>query len=272
MRPELQRRVQRYGWDYSSPYYEQGWQRQLLPAQQRLLDAAELSAGDRVLDISCGTGLVTLPLAEQVKPGGEVVGVDLSEGMIEKAAGISSEKGVDNVSYEHMDAEDLDFEDGSFDAAVNSLGYMYYPEPDKATAEMFRVVKSGGQASALVWGRRSECGWASIFPIVDRRVKTDVCPLFFQLGTGNNLVHTFEKAGFEEVTLDRFKVDMQFESEEEAIIGAFLGGAVAMAYRKFEEADKEEAHAEYLESIEPYRKGEGYVIPGEFVVATAYKP
>ncbi len=57
MRPELQRRVQRYGWDYSSPHYEKGWQRQLWSAQKRLLEKANLQKGEKVLDISCGTGL-----------------------------------------------------------------------------------------------------------------------------------------------------------------------------------------------------------------------
>ena len=69
MKAELQRRVQRYGWDYSSPHYEKGWQHQLWNAQKRLLDAIAIKAGESVLDISCGTGLVTFPLAEAVGPG-----------------------------------------------------------------------------------------------------------------------------------------------------------------------------------------------------------
>lgn len=271
MRPELQRRVQRYGWDYSSPYYEQGWQRQLWPAQQRLLRTAALLPGETVLDISCGTGLVTFPIAQAVAPGGAVTGVDLSEGMIEKAVKLAEEKGADNVTFRHMDAEELDLPADSFDIAVNSLGLMYYPDPDRAVGEMHRVVKPGGRAVALVWGSRGKCGWAEIFPIVDRRVKTDVCPLFFQLGTGGSLQKTFEKAGFSEVTLERFNVDLHYDTGEEAIIGAFLGGAVAMAYRKFDDGTREEAHAEYLESIEPYRTGGGYDIPGEFVVAKGVK-
>lgn len=272
MKPALQRRVQRYGWDYSSPYYEQGWQRQLRPAQERLLDAAGLKAGEKVLDISCGTGLVTVPIAEEVQPGGEVMGIDLSEGMIEKAASVCEERGLENVSFEHMDAEELDIPDSTFEAAVNSLGLMYYPEPERAVGEMYRVLKEGGRASALVWGRRGACGWADIFPIVDKRVKTDVCPLFFQLGTGRNLADAFEKAGFEEVEVDRFSMNLLFRSDEEALVGAFLGGAVAMAYRKFEESVKEEAHREYLDSIKEYRNEDGYEIPGEFVIVTGRKP
>jgi len=271
MKPELQRRVQRYGWDYSSPHYEKGWQRQLWPAQKRLLEKADLQKGEKVLDISCGTGLVTFPVADASGPAGEVTGIDLSEGMIEKAASLAEEKGISNISFKHMDAEELDLSDSSFDIAINSLGLMYYPDPDKAIREMYRVVQPEGRAVALVWGRREACGWSGIFPIVDRRVESDVCPLFFQLGTGETLHKTFEAAGFKNVKSDRFDITLHYESDEEAIIGAFLGGAVALAYRKFDKQTKDEVHKEYLHSIKQYQNGTAYKIPGEFVIVTGYK-
>lgn len=271
MKPELQRRVQRYGWDYSSPHYETGWQEQLWPAQERLLKAVNPQKGENVLDISCGTGLVTFPIAEAVGSEGKVFGIDLSEGMIEKAVEEAETTNFSNVSFRHMDAEDLDLPDESFNIAVNSLGMMYYPDPDKAIQEMYRVLKPEGRAAALVWGRRNACGWAEIFPIVDQRVKSDVCPLFFQLGTGENLSQSFYKAGFNNVESDRFKISLCYQSDEKAIIGAFLGGAVALAYRKFDEQTKDEVHAEYINSIKSFSNGSGYEIPGEFVIVTGRK-
>ncbi|WP_138429087.1 class I SAM-dependent methyltransferase [Fodinibius saliphilus] len=268
MKPELQRRVQRYGWDYSSPYYEKGWDKQLWPAQRRLLKQAELTPGDSVLDISCGTGLVTFPIAKQVGEEGRVTGIDLSEKMIEKAAEKADEMNITNVSFEQMDAEELALDDARFDVTINSLGMMYYPNPEKAITEMYRVTGVGGRAAALVWGRRSKCGWAEIFPIVDKRVNTDVCPLFFSLGTGDTLQDHFIKAGFNQVELQRFSMTLPYSTNEEAIISAFLGGAVAMAYRKFEEDEKKKAHQEYLESIQPYWDGKVYEIPGEFVIVS----
>lgn len=271
MKPELQRRVQRYGWDYSSPFYEKGWEQQLRPAQEKLLKIVDLNRGEMVLDISCGTGLVTFPMAKSVGEEGEIIGIDLSEKMIDEAKDIFRNLEVSNVKFIHMDAEELDFPDGSFNVAVNSLGLMYYPNPDKSIREMYRVTRSGGRAGALVWGRRSACGWAGIFPIVDARVKTDVCPLFFQLGTGNTLAQEFKEAGFEDVELQRFEVSLPYESDEEAIIGAFQGGAVALAYRKFDEQNKKEVHAEYIESIKSFSNGSGYEIPGEFVIVSGIK-
>lgn len=271
MKPDLQHRIQRYGWDKAAPYYDKGWQEQLWPAQKRLLKQANIKLGDKVLDVSCGSGLVTLPIAERVSPGGSVAAIDLSEGMIEKASKRAERKGINNIIFRRMNAEVLDFEDETFDAVICSLGLMYFPNPKKALKEIHRVMKSGGKVLALVWGRRDECGWADIFPIVDRRVKSEVCPLFFQLGTGGSLSKMMQQLSFVEISKERFGTELHFEDDEHACVSAFLGGAVALAYQKFDEQTKEEVHQEYLESIQQFRNGTGYKVPGEFVIARATK-
>ncbi|MDZ7694101.1 MAG: methyltransferase domain-containing protein [Balneolaceae bacterium] len=232
MKPDLQKRIQRYGWDKAAPYYETSWQEQLWPAQESLLSEADPQPGKKVLDISCGTGLVTMPMAEIVQPGGSVTGIDLSEGMIEKARSVKEQKGIDNVSFQRMDAEALNLPDSIFDLGTCSLGLMYFPNPNKALEEMHRVLKPGGRAVALVWGKRKECGWADIFPIVDHRVQSDVCPLFFQLGREKALEKAFLKAGFDDVATYRFSTTLHFTDDDEACMAAFLGGAVALAYAK----------------------------------------
>ncbi|MCW9706124.1 class I SAM-dependent methyltransferase [Fodinibius salsisoli] len=271
MKPDLQRRIQRYGWDRAAPHYETGWQDQLWPAQESLLAEADPQPGESVLDISCGTGLVTIPLAEIVHPGGSVTGIDLSEGMIEKARSRAEYKGIGNVHFKHMDAEMLEQADNSFDVVICSLGLMYYPNPEKALSEMFRVLKPGGRAAALVWGARKECGWAEIFPITDQRVESEVCPLFFQLGTGEVLHQSFEKVGFKHIEDHRFSYKLHFRDDKQACTAAFLGGAVALAYQKFDEQTKEEVCQEYLDSITQYRNGQSYDIPGEFVITKGFK-
>lgn len=272
MKPDLQRRVQRYGWDKAAPHYNMGWQEQLWPAQESLLSEVDPQPGEKILDISCGTGLVTLPVAEIVQPGGSVTGIDLSEGMIEKARSVKEQKGIDNVFFRRMDAEALDLPDDTFDVVICSLGLMYFPNPDKALGEMHRVLKPGGRAAALVWGERKACGWADIFPIVDRRVKSDVCPLFFQLGTDDALRGVFQEVEFANVSSKRFTLKLHFRNDEQACGAAFLGGAVALAYQKFDKNVREEVRKEYLDSIKEYCDGGSYNVPGEFVITTGQKP
>jgi len=271
MDPRLQRRVQRYGWDKAAEYYEDSWRDQLKPAQDKMLEMAALQPGEKVVETSCGTGLVTFRAAKQVEPGGEIVATDISETMIEMAGAIAKKQKIENVTFHRMDAEELDLEDDQFDVAISGLGLMYFPDPVQGLKEMQRVLKPGGRASVAIWGERKNCGWADIFPIVDKRVASDVCPMFFQQGTGNTLEHSFHAAGFEDVETDRFKVSISFPTPEKAVMAAFAGGPVALAYRKFDEQTKEEAHREYLESISEFRIGSGFEIPGEFVVASAIK-
>lgn len=271
MKSDLKRRIQRYGWDNAAPYYNSSWQNQLWPAQKRLLEGSDIKTGDSVLDISCGTGLVTQPIAKTVGMNGSVMGIDLSEGMIEEARQRADECDFKNITFQHMDAEQLEFENNHFDAAICSLGLMYFPNPEKALDEMNRVVKPGGEVAALVWGARSKCGWASIFPIVDKRVKSEVCPLFFHLGTGKALQQAFESIGLQDISANRFAFDLHFKDEEDACMAAFLGGAVALAYQKFDEKTRHEAHTEYLDSIQEFKHGKAYEIPGEFVIVRGKK-
>ena len=85
MDPRLQRRVQRYGWDRAVAAYEQGWRAQLEPAHSLMLDMVALQPGERVLDVACGTGLVSFRMAEAVGAQGAVVGTDISGEMVETA-------------------------------------------------------------------------------------------------------------------------------------------------------------------------------------------
>jgi ubiquinone/menaquinone biosynthesis C-methylase UbiE len=266
MDARLQRRVQRYGWDRAATYYEQFWAEQLEPAQSRLLSLAALSPGDRVLDVACGTGLVTFRAAEAVGAGGEVVGTDISEVMVARIVETSAARGLPNVSARRMDAETLDFAVGSFDVVLCALGLMYVAHPDVSLREMRRVLRPGGRCVLAVWGERRHCGWADIFPIVDARVTSEVCPMFFQLGTGGALRYEVERAGFCKVVEERIATRLIYESADDAVGAAFAGGPVALAYSRFNEATRAEAHAEYLASIEKCRVGSGYEIPGEFVV------
>jgi len=272
MEPRLQRRVQRYGWDKAAGFYDDSWKEQLKPAQDKLLEMAEIKPGEKVLETSCGTGLVTFRAAGQADPGGEVVATDLSGTMIELAEDLADQQGIDNITFQRMDAEQLDLEDNQFDKAICSLGLMYFPFPVEGLREMYRVLKPGGKAVVAIWGERKNCGWADIFPIVDKHVASEVCPMFFQQGTGNTLNNSMETAGFENIDTVRFKKKLHFSGRDHVITAAFDGGPVALAYRKFDDQTKEIVQQEYLDSISEFRSGDGYEIPGEFVVAKGVKP
>jgi ubiquinone/menaquinone biosynthesis C-methylase UbiE len=271
MDARLQKRVQRYGWDKAAAHYDRSWQAQLEPAQSALLDKAGLRPGLNVLDVACGTGLVTFRAAKAVAPGGKVIGTDISEEMVATASETARLQGAANCRFERIDAEQLALEDGTFDVALCALGLMYAPDPERVVAGMHRVVKPGGRAVSAVWGERRNCGWADIFPIVDARVQSEVCPMFFRTGTGDCLARAYAAAGFNEIRSRRIQTTLAYASAADACEAAFVGGPVALAHSRFSEAMKAEAYAEYLASIEAYRTGGCYAVPGEFVIVTGTK-
>ena len=272
MDAKLQRRVQRYGWDKAVGDYESGWRAQLEPAQSLMLEMAALRPGERVLDVACGTGLVSFRIIDAVGEDGAVVGTDISGEMVEAARRLAAERNIGNVRFERCDAEELTLDDEPFNVALCGLGLMYVPNPEKALAEMGRLLKPGGRAAAAVWGARAKCGWAEIFPITDARVASQVCPMFFHLGTRDMLARSFAEAGFTDIRSERLEVTLVYASDDDALGAAFRGGPVALAYSRFDDATKQAVHTEYLSSIAAYRIGEEYRIPGEFVVAVGVKP
>jgi ubiquinone/menaquinone biosynthesis C-methylase UbiE len=267
----LQRRVQRYGWDKAVEHYENFWQSQLKPAQDLMLRMTSLRPGENIIDIACGTGLITFPAAEMVGPEGFILATDISDGMVKKGKELAEQKNYRNVRFERMDAEALTVADAEFDVALCALGLMYFPDPVKGLKEMYRVLKPGGRASAAVWGQRDNCGWSEVFEIVDKRVSSEVCPMFFNLGNHDVLKRSFEAAGFSSVAFERIQTELIYRSDDEACGAAFAGGPVALAYHKFSPQIKDEAHSEYLQSIKPFQRINGYAVPGEFVVAVGYK-
>src|SRR5438045_6273637 len=103
----------------------------------------------------------------------------------------------------------------------------------RAWKEMYRVIRRGGLAVAAVWGQRDHCGWAEIFEIVDKRVTSEVCPMFFHLGNRDVLKRSFEAAGFSNVIFEKLNTILNYNSDEDACDAAFVGGTVALAYHKF---------------------------------------
>lgn len=109
---------------------------------------ANLQDGERVLDVGSGTGMATVLAAEFIAPSGKAVGIDHSPGLVEMARQMPA-RGlpVESLPLEYlvMDAEKLEFPDASFDAVISFSAIFHFPNPDRALAEMFRVLRPGGR-------------------------------------------------------------------------------------------------------------------------------
>jgi ubiquinone/menaquinone biosynthesis C-methylase UbiE len=268
---KLQRRVQRYGWDAAAETYDATWRECLRPAHAAMFEMVALEPGERVLDLACGSGFATFQAAELVRGSGQVLATDISAGMVKLVQARARQLGFGHVTAERREAENLDLAAAGFDAALCALGLMFLPEPRTALIEMYGALRSGGRAVAAVWGERRNCAWADIFPIVDHVVQSEVCPLFFALGTGDSLAEDFKSAGFTSVETRRLSTVLEFAGEESLLAAIIDGGAVALAAKRFDAVTRQQVEAEFLATVGDYRHGDTFRIPGEFVVVMGHK-
>lgn len=112
-----------------------------------LVRFAGIRAGQKVLDVACGTGVVTLTAA---RTGADVYGIDLTPELIVHARENAALMQLD-ATFQEGDAEALPFPDASVDVVVSQFGHMFAPRPDVAIAEMLRVLKPGGTVAFSTW-------------------------------------------------------------------------------------------------------------------------
>ena len=117
------------------------------PNTQEMAEMCGVAKGNLVLDLGVGRGVTPCYLAE--KYGCDIIGVDISERMLQRAERVTEEKGLtDKVSLRKADAHNLPFEDGSFDVVIVECVTTLLDKP-KAFSEMYRVLKSGGSLGDL---------------------------------------------------------------------------------------------------------------------------
>jgi ubiquinone/menaquinone biosynthesis C-methylase UbiE len=186
--------------------------------RQRLLDLVEARPGMRIVDLACGPGNLSRRLAALVAPEGEVIGVDLAPGMLERARMASPP----NARFEVMDIEYLAFNDSSFDAAVCGHGLQFVPHLDRALSEARRVLRSAGRFVASVPTPGGQSVMTLLDSIVDRwlppapdaadRAATRAVVLDPDL-----LEHAASEAGFTSVRVEEIEESVRWESAEQLV-------------------------------------------------------
>ncbi|MFW9880719.1 MAG: class I SAM-dependent methyltransferase [Candidatus Thorarchaeota archaeon] len=128
---------------------------------KRLVEFTEIPKGAKVLDVASGRGGSLFPISNLVGPQGLVIGIDIAEGMVQKTTEEIIKRGVSNAKMMRMDAENLEFQDNTFDIAIYGFCIYFFPQYEIALKESYRVLKPNGKIgfSTPLRGTFDEIKW-----------------------------------------------------------------------------------------------------------------
>ncbi len=205
----------------SSPNSLDFYDAELRAHHEHLRAAYGISPGDEVVDIGCGTGLTTREAARAAAPG-RVIGVDVSERMLERARELTAAERLDNVRYELGDAQVHRFDPAGFDVAISRFGTMFFSDPAAAFANIADALRPGARMVLLVWQRHDQNEWARA---IDAALGDAAQPPQpgadpFSLGDAEATAGILEGAGFDGIGFE--------DVDEPVVYGHDLDAALAI--------------------------------------------
>ena len=246
-----------------------------LPWSGELLSRVALMPGERVLDVACGTGVVARGAAAAVGPSGAVTGIDPSPAMLDVARTVPVPDGVP-ISWQQGRAEELPFEDGSFDVVLCQQGVQFFSDRLAGIREMHRVLKAGGRAGVSVWrGAEHQSVKGDLLLALQRQFGPGAL-VPYSFSDADALRTLFVDAGFRDIRLEIVRRQNPTPSIDEFIEMTIRGVSAAIPVLA-RATDEERAAAissvrqEIADEIAAVRVGEGldYPMESHIVVARA---
>ena len=274
--PVAYRETTRQQWQEAAPAWHrwgptlEAW---LGEATELMLDLARIGEGSRVLDLAAGAGGQTLAAARRLGPSGLVLATDISSNILDFAAQEARAAGLGNVATRVMDGEDLEVEDGSFDAVISRVGLIYFPDQQRALGEMRRALRGTGRVSAIVYSTPERNAFFSIPVSVIRRraglpAPAPGMPGPFSLGQPGALEAAYEEAGFREVEVRNVEAPVRFSSAADCVrFERESFGALHQMLGGLDEAGREAAWAEIESELARFEGPDGFEGPCELLVA-----
>ncbi len=238
-----------------------------------LTEHAQLQAGERVLDIACGTGVVARHAAQQVGAAGHVIGLDINPGMLAVARALPPIAGA-AVEWREGDAVHLPFPDDGFDAVFSQLGLQYFSDRVQALREIRRVLAPGGRVVLLVWRAIAHSpGFAAIADTLDKHVSVaagDVMRAPFVFGDAITELHDlFDHAQFTHVRIHSDVRMVRFESPEALVQHQVAGSPLASHVAQVRDETRTALLRDVRVVMQSYVNDAGVAFPIEGHIAVA---
>ncbi len=242
------------------------------PLSGHLATVVEAAAGDRALDVACGTGVLTRELARRVGPGGRVVGFDLAPPMLELARSHPLD-GAATIEFVQGTAEQLPFADGDFSIVTCQQGLQFFPDRRGAVSEFRRVLEPGGRLAVACWcDLESSLGMHATAEALDRHFGTefgDMVRSLFTLNDPGELRGLLEAAGFDDLVIEIERVAASFPEPERFAELFIQSNPVAANFAAGSEEQRRAVVSDVAAALEPVRDGDTVTFEMPTLVAVA---
>jgi ubiquinone/menaquinone biosynthesis C-methylase UbiE len=193
------------------------------PAAERLLAAARPQAGERVLDVGTGTGIVARLAAAHVGQSGSVTGLDASADMLSVARAAAVQEGL-SIAWQEGLAEHLPFPEGSFDLVLCQYALMFFSDPSSALVDMRRVLAPGGRVALSVFQDiERHPFYAALDQAIERQLGVSTVAAIFALGDADALGESLARAGFRDIVIEPLSMTAHMGPPE-----MFLAGEIEL--------------------------------------------
>ena len=247
---------------------------------ERAMAALAAALGERIVDIGCGPGTTAIQLGAQVGPTGEVIALDIAEGMVDAARRRAGRDGATNVRAVRHDLEAAPI-DGALDAAFSRFGVMFFPQPALAFANIAASLRPGGRLACTVWGELGDNPWMFVPTLASAGVLGAALALPgpgdpgpFSLCDPRVCTDLLAGAGFADIAIVPVASSRSISAAHanDEVAALLEVGPVGEAYGQADETTRGLAVDAVIEAIEPFRDGDGWTLAGSAFVVTAVRP
>lgn len=255
-----------------------GWKRgaaargqALGPLTELMLDLAGVTVGSQVLDLGAGTGDQTLLAARRIGPGGMVLATDISASMLALTQEAARVADLPNVQTRVMDAQRLELEPGSFDAAMARFSLQFVPDVQRALAEVRRVLKPGGRFAAAVFSAAERNPFRAAPQAIASRLAgrqfPEPGPGQWALNDPTTLRDPFQQAGFRDVDVRPVPFVYRFPSLADALRSLEEAQPpLVKLLSELSEHDRAAAWAEISRTLQPFVGSDGFAAPSDALI------
>ena len=256
-------------WDEMASGWEERreWQLGITgPINEWIVDRVDPQPGETILDVAAGTGDLGFLAAERVGDEGGVICSDFSPEMVEAARRNGAARGLENVEFRVLDAENMDLADDSVDGVVSRWSYMLMADPGKALGETNRVLRDGGTLAFAVWQTPDRNMWAAApgMVLVQRGHMPPPepgAPGIFALGERDRLRDLVTGAGFDDPEIEELTFEWRYAADDLWETLTKLAGPLARVIKGLPEDERAETRAAIEESLADYRDGDELAVP-----------